>query len=173
MRTIFTFAIPALVALAGLSAQAQSAETGLASVLPLEPGQATVLPVVERWKVNPLTIFIGAEVKLEDLKWIARPVVVFADSENDPAFQDQLRLLLARPDALSERDVVLITDTDPAAQSEVRLKLRPRGFMLALIGKDGEVKLRKPLPWDVRELTRSIDKIPMRQREMNEEALGQ
>jgi hypothetical protein len=40
--------------------------------------------------------------------------------------------------------------------------------MLTLIGKDGEVKLRKPFPWDVREISRSIDKMPMRQREIRE-----
>lgn len=40
--------------------------------------------------------------------------------------------------------------------------------MLTLMGKDGNVKLRKPFPWHVREITRSIDKMPMRQREIRE-----
>ena len=95
-------------------------------------------------------------------------MVVFADTPNDPAFQEQISLLQSRLDALETRDVVIITDTDPDARSEIRLKLRPRGFMLALIGKDGQVKLRKPFPWDVRELTRVIDKMPMRQREIRD-----
>jgi len=64
------------------------------------------------------------------------------------------------------RDVVVFVDTDPKARSALRKKLRPRGFMLVLIGKDGGVKLRKPLPWSVRELSRSIDKMPTRQREI-------
>jgi hypothetical protein len=34
------------------------------------------------------------------------------------------------------------------------------------MGKDGQIKLRKPFPWDARELSRSIDKMPMRQQEM-------
>ena len=68
--------------------------------------------------------------------------------------------------ALAERDVVVIADTDPAAESELRRELRPRGFMMALVGKDGGVKLRKPFPWDVRELTRTIDKMPLRQQEV-------
>jgi len=62
--------------------------------------------------------------------------------------------------------VVIIVDTDPSGESALRTKLRPRGFMMVLIGKDGQVKLRKPLPWDVRELTRSIDKMPLRRQEM-------
>jgi hypothetical protein len=37
-----------------------------------------------------------------------------------------------------------------------------------LIGKDGGVKLRKASPWDVRELTRVVDKMPMRQREVRD-----
>jgi hypothetical protein len=41
--------------------------------------------------------------------------------------------------------------------------------MLVIIGKDGGVKLRKPLPWDVREISRTIDKMPMRKREKRAE----
>ena len=67
--------------------------------------------------------------------------------------------------------MVVITDTDPDAKSALRTKLRPRGFMLVLIGKDGGVKLRKPAPWDVRELTRVIDKTPERQQEVRDRAL--
>jgi len=37
-----------------------------------------------------------------------------------------------------------------------------------LIGKDGKVKLRKPRPWTVRELSRVIDKMPMRQQELKQ-----
>jgi hypothetical protein len=40
--------------------------------------------------------------------------------------------------------------------------------MLVIIGKDGEVELRKPAPWDVREITRSIDKMPLRQQEVQD-----
>ena len=71
-------------------------------------------------------------------------------------------------DMLLDRDVIVLTDTDPAAQSPIRQKLRPRGFMMVLIGKDGGVKLRKPLPWTVREISRSIDKMPMRLQEVED-----
>jgi DNA-binding IscR family transcriptional regulator len=64
--------------------------------------------------------------------------------------------------------VIVLTDTDPKARSALRKKLRPRGFMLVIIGKDGGVKLRKPHPWSVREITRSIDKFPSRLREVEE-----
>lgn len=101
----------------------------------------------------------AAEVDLAAFKWHKRPVIIFADSDEDPDFQEQLRLLQSDPAALAARDVVIITDTDPAARGAIRLKLRPRGFMLVVMDKEGRVALRKPFPWDVRELIRSIDKM--------------
>lgn len=110
----------------------------------------------------------GETADLASFLWLKRPIVVFADSPQDPRFKEQMDRLMAEADALLERDVVVLTDTDPAARSKLRQKLRPRGFMLALVGKDGGVKLRKPHPWTVRELTRSIDKFPDRLREVEE-----
>ncbi len=52
----------------------------------------------------------------------------------------------------------MVVDADPAAESELRLRLRPRSFMIVAMSKEGQVMLRKPSPWDVREITRAIDK---------------
>jgi hypothetical protein len=106
------------------------------------------------------------EVNLNDFLWVARPVVVFADTPADPRFVEQMTLLAERPEELIERDVVVIVDTDPAAKSELRTALRPRGYMMVIIAKDGAVTLRKPSPWTVREITRQIDKMPLRQEEI-------
>ncbi|UWR21520.1 DUF4174 domain-containing protein [Sulfitobacter sp. S190] len=116
----------------------------------------------------PLLVRQAEDVNLSEFKWKNRPVIVFADSPDDPAFIEQMSLIEARAEALAERDVVVIIDTDPEARGDIRLRMRPRGFMLTLVGKDGGVKLRKPFPWDVREITRSIDKMPMRQREIRD-----
>ena len=105
---------------------------------------------------------------LSEYMWTHRPVIIFADTPADPRFQDQLRKLERGIDQLAERDVVVLTDSDPSLQSPLRRKLRPRGFMLVLVGKDGEIKLRKPFPWSVREISASIDKMPMRERELRE-----
>jgi len=131
-----------------------------------EPG------IVDRWTADRSVQFDANSLDLADLEWIARPVVVFADSPDDPRFRQQLDLLNARPDELAERDVIIITDTDPAARGALRLQLRPRGFMLVIMGKDGEVELRKPAPWDVREISRSIDKMPLRQQELEDARFG-
>ena len=122
----------------------------------------------ERWEADRTVIFDAAEVETDEFFWLARPIVVFADTERNPDFQRQIDLLTDRMGELTDRDVVVITDADPDAMSEWRTKLRPRGFMLAIVGKDGEVKLRKPRPWDVREITRSIDKMPLRQQEIRD-----
>ncbi len=113
-----------------------------------------------------LVITKAGEQTLEAFHWLARPLIIFADSPFDPRFRQQMELLAEDPEALIERDVVVITDTDPSLRSPIRADLRPHGFSIVLIGKDGLVYLRKPLPWDVREITRSIDKMPLRQDEM-------
>ena len=121
-----------------------------------------------------LTLFLPAALAAQEAdalaqyKWLNRPLVIFADSPNDPRFKRQMELLEDDPEALAERDVVVLTDTDPAAKGPLREALRPRDFMLVLVGKDGRVALRKPSPWSVRELSRAIDKIPLRQEEIIE-----
>jgi len=131
-------------------------------------GAAQDAPPVETDDMHGGLPLVTEAESLDAFLWVARPVIVFADSPNDPRFIEQLDLLDQRKDALFERDVVVITDTDPANPSEIRRKLRPRGFSLVLVGKDGQIELRKPAPWDVRELTRSIDKMPLRQQEIRE-----
>jgi hypothetical protein len=113
----------------------------------------------------------GETANLNEFLWIKRPIVVFADNPADPRFIQQMTLLQARPQDLIDRDVVVLTDTNPAAKSNLRRKLRPRGFMLALLAKDGTVFLRKPSPWDIRELSRSIDKLPLRKQELKDRRL--
>ncbi len=118
---------------------------------------------------EPFTLIQDAlETTLEDWIWQKRIVVVFADNPNDPRFTEQMRLIEDRPEVLLERDVVVITDTDPKARSAVRQELRARGFMLVVLAKDGSVVIRKPAPWDMREISRSIDKLPLRQQEIRE-----
>lgn len=108
------------------------------------------------------------QVVFADQLYLKRPVVVFADSPNDPNFIRQMELLALQYPELNDRDVILITDTDPEARSEWRTKLRPRGFSLVIMDKDLRPVVRKPLPWDVREITHAIDKLPLRRQEMLE-----
>ncbi|NKX43473.1 DUF4174 domain-containing protein [Roseicyclus persicicus] len=128
-------------------AAADAPETGIEAVDPMEPRNA-------------------ADVTLEEFIWIARPVIVFADTPADPRFIEQMEMLAARPEPLIERDVVIIVDTDPAARTAIRQALRPRGFALVVMQKDGNVGFRRPSPRDVREITRGIDNFQFRQEEL-------
>ena len=139
-----------------------SALCALVLVSPLEAQEADDAPVV----LVPVEV---GDAELADFKWVNRVLVIFADSPLDPSFAEQITLLAERPDALMDRDVVILTDADPDARSPIRTELRPRGFALVIVDKDGRVMLRKPDPWDIREITRAIDKTPLRQQEIRDE----
>lgn len=112
----------------------------------------------------------ASEVVEADLLFLRRPVIVFADSPNDPAFVRQMELLKRYYAELDARDVILITDTDPTTASSLRQKLRPRGFSLVLMDKDWKPMIRKPLPWDGREIVNSIEKMPIARSESLEKS---
>ncbi|WP_019955324.1 DUF4174 domain-containing protein [Yoonia vestfoldensis] len=152
MKRLLAIALGALVATTSLSADEAAVEQS----------------VIERWETDRTQVFDASEVTLAELQWLARAVVVFADTPNDPRFRQQMDMLLADIDRLVERDVILITDTDPAARTSVRLELRPRGYALTVVDKDGRVLQRKPEPWSVRELTGSIDRTPLRAQEIED-----
>lgn len=146
------FLVPPLAAQDSSSGEIAMAETASAETTPEA--------------VNPLEPRNAADTTLEEFLWVARPIVIFADTPADPRFQEQLELLADRPDPLLERDVVIIVDTDPAARSAIRTELRPRGFALVVMQKDGNVGFRRPAPRDVREIIRGIDNFSFRQEEL-------
>lgn len=143
MKRILAFVILALIPFAALAAD------------PVQPPDTQI--------IRP-----AGNTELGEFLWTHRPIVVFADSPADPRFGEQIDRLREDLNMMVERDVVVLTDTNPADASPVRQKLRPRGFMLVLIDKDGGIKLRKPFPQSVREITRTIDKTASRQREVEE-----
>lgn len=149
-------------ALVPLAATAQEGAVAMTQGTPTA-GAATAPAEVAPFAPRP-----AAEVPLDAQLFVARPVVVFADSPNDPNFLRQMELLARDYPALAERDVVLVVDTDPGQRSEWRAKLRPRGFGLVLMDKDLRPAIRKPLPWEVREIVAAIDKFPLRRQEVLE-----
>ncbi len=108
-----------------------------------------------------------AQPTLDELKWVARPIIVFADSPADPRLATQLANLDAEKAELDERDVVILVDSDPDTLSELRTRFRPRDFTVLVLGKDGEVKYRKPAPITSREVIRLIDRMPLRRQEID------
>ena len=124
--------------------------------------------LLTRWAEEPRAAYPVGEAELDDFEFVARPIVVFADGPSDPQFQRQMAFLAERIDDLAVRDVIVLIDTDPEARGPIRRSLRPRGFAVVLIGKDGRLAQRKPAPFTGRELIRAIDKLPLRQPEIPE-----
>lgn len=119
-------------------------------------------------EVAPFAPIEAQDTTLEDQKWVARPIIIFAARPEDPQLLRQLDMLEAEWPALAERDVVVIIDTDPKSESDARQTIRPHGFMMVLMAKDGTIAQRKPRPWSARELIRAIDKMPLRLEEEKE-----
>lgn len=114
-------------------------------------------------------LFMDArEVNVRDFIWVHRIIVVMADTPEDPQFTRQLDAIRAREADFLERDAVVIFDAHPEDASPLRQVMRPRGFMTAIIDKDGEVKARRPAVRTGRELMAVIDRFPTRRQEMLE-----
>lgn len=145
---------PALLAIA-LAAALPAAAQAPAPITPeaSRPADPTLLP-------DPPDV-----PELADFLWTARPLVVFADSDRDPRYVQQMRMIEDGMDPLAERRVVVLTDTDPAAAGPLRRDLRPRGFGVVLIDIDGKVALRRPAPTPVRDIVGLIDRMPSRREE--------
>lgn len=108
------------------------------------------------------------EVRLEEMLWTARPLIVFAADPNDPSFLRQMQLLAADPGSLSDRQVRIIADTDARNPSELRRRFRPNGFAMLLIDTNGRVLLTRPTPRSVREIAAAVDKSPLRRQELQD-----
>ena len=108
---------------------------------------------------NSLVItYVEPDTEIRNLIWEKRVVLVFSNSHLDPKLKQQIEMFTSDPNALLSRDVQVFVDHTPEPNSNLRKRFRPKGFLIILIGKDGQIKLRKNTPWSAREITRVIDK---------------
>ena len=99
---------------------------------------------------------------LNEYKWHFRPIVIFAPSQDDVNYVQQIKMLEKSKAELAERDIIVLSDTSPAAKGHLRSQLNPKGFELVLVGKDGGMKLRELKPISSEALLPTIDSMPMR-----------
>lgn len=111
----------------------------------------------------------AAGVELDQYRWEARPVLVFGASPDAPDYVRQMEALRAAGSGLIERDILVFSDTGISDEGALRGRFAPEDFLVVLIGKDGGVKLSHTSPISTETLFRTIDAMPMRQREMREE----
>ena len=120
--------------------------------------------------VSPLAAQEAEPDPLAQYQWVARPLIVFANSERDPRFVHQLAEIESAKAELEDRDVVVILDTTPGPSrydtTALRQRFRPHDFNVILMGKDGQVKQRSPVVVKGSSLMRTIDRLPIRQQEL-------
>jgi ABC-type sugar transport system substrate-binding protein len=162
MKSVFTLVLAAFLPAAALATEAVEQPVAMEDVI-VEP---------DAEEPEGFFAYNAVDVDLADFLWVNRVIVVFADSPANPQFNQQIRILEQGYEELQERDAVVVVDTDPAARSQPRQQLRPRGFSLVFVDKDGDVKQRKPSPWSIRELSHAIDRTPLRRQEMLQEMPG-
>lgn len=99
---------------------------------------------------------------LEQYQWHSRPVVIFAPSKKDADYVRQIAMLEQSKADLADRDIIVLSDTSPAASGQLRSQFKPDGFEVVLVGKDGGVKIRQKTPLTSEDLLATIDRMPMR-----------
>ncbi|OLP58769.1 hypothetical protein BJF93_16650 [Xaviernesmea oryzae] len=115
---------------------------------------------------------------LRDFEWKYRVIAIFEDDDHVQA-TEQARRFLADPEDLRSRDLVLLSvgrdhvralfgagDALSAEAIRQDLDVAPGFFGLALIGKDGTVKLLIDRLVEPSDIFERIDQMPMRQNEM-------
>ncbi|WP_308813893.1 DUF4174 domain-containing protein [Sphingomonas sp. GV3] len=104
------------------------------------------------------------------MRWHKRVLLISASDADDPRLVEQRGMLRAWRTGAEDRDLVVIEilgervigTGDGADALRRRYRLPASGFGVALVGKDGGVKLRRSRPVDAPMLAETIDAMPMR-----------
>jgi hypothetical protein len=132
--------------------------------------------------VTALTVPSTSEAGMQRFQWQNRPLLVFAPDGDDSALARQLEIAESHAAGWRERDMVTVvvagdrpvtvdgTKAKDLANDTLRGRFGVTGnsFAAILVGKDGTEKLRRDAPISAAQLFRTIDAMPMRQREMGE-----
>lgn len=166
MKLIFAFVFALLFPLSLLARDAPEQVGGAAQTdaLAQDANETEAMPDPD----EELLFLDAREIDVRDFIWERRLIVIMADTPDDPQFTRQLAALRERAEDFVERDAVVIFDAHPEDRSPLRQVMRPRGFMTAIIDKDGEVKARRPAVRSGRELMAVIDRFPTRRQEVLE-----
>ena len=75
--------------------------------------------LIDRWNEDRTNVFDASEVDLDELRWIARPIIVFGESQFEPQFRRQLDLLISEADELATRGVFWAADLRDAGETDL------------------------------------------------------
>jgi hypothetical protein len=180
------------MSVAGCSTPTQSSKRGLSSQLvDQKPETSTTMIAATQEAASVSNLEGNAQdnnmaFDLNTYQWKNRLLLVFAPSENSPAYQRQMQLFQGQQAGFKERDLLLVdlltestsrvyrqalNDTD-VARARSRFNVAPQDFRVILVGKDGTAKRRESNPIQPEVIFNEIDAMPMRQREMREQSRG-
>lgn len=112
---------------------------------------------------------------LDSYQWKNRLLLVFAPSENNAEYQQQMQLFQGQKANFAERNLLIIelltegsssVDAQEATKIRERFKVNPKEFRIVLVGKDGTAKRREQSPVSPQSIFETIDAMPMRRQEM-------
>ena len=120
--------------------------------------------------------------ELGNFQWKNRVLLIFAPSAEDPVYRSLFAELNNQIAGVRERDLLVGEIFEAGASRFAGASLAPESAealrkqwavrkgtpTVILIGKDGEVKLRREGPVRAAEIFALIDSMPMRQKEMGE-----
>ena len=124
----------------------------------------------------------GKDVHLDQFQWENRILVIFVSQSDSEIYQAQMEIFSEHMEGLKERDLITFSlfdeecsrlggdiITNSSAES-IRDRISPAdsAYSIYLIGKDGGIKLKKEELLEIDELFSTIDRMPMRQREMRD-----
>ena len=115
-----------------------------------------------------------------------RLLLIFAPSASDERYAEQERLFAGKEVEFEDRDLLLIrlledgkgdaagglVTAEAAASARREYGVEDGRFVVALVGKDGGVKIHADEPIPASEIFGRIDTMPMRRREMRERGGG-
>ncbi|MBW4602929.1 MAG: DUF4174 domain-containing protein [Calothrix sp. FI2-JRJ7] len=123
-----------------------------------------------------------SQFKLSSHKWKNRILLVFAPSDKNINYQQQVQLFKQQQQGLNERDLLLVTvldkgtsysnqqpiDIASAAKLRQKFNINDNDFRVILVGKDGGAKRQDSEVVLAETIFREIDAMPMRQQEMQQ-----
>ncbi|WP_339107022.1 hypothetical protein [Thioclava sp. GXIMD4216] len=122
-----------------------------------------IIDVVGHAEAQPTGVFLplgDARAALEAGPTTFRPVIVLADTPDDPAYQVQMANLRSASKDLSARDIVVLSDTaasdsgDGGANGGLD---RTGGFRIIVMGRNGAIRLNQTSPLGADQLIASFD----------------
>ena len=95
-------------------------------------------------------------------------MVILAPNAADSDYRSQTGEVQQNAEGFRDRDLVVLSETEPDGELHKKFKLSGTSFRVLLIGKDGQVVVTDSKSIKSERLFALIDAMPMRQKEMRD-----